>query len=100
MNFKKLLDKTVIICSFFSNTIYANSDSSSMISDEQGGIIVIALAVIFILYKLLKFVYGFKNAGKEFYNDQNVDTIYNGPISPLEELDELFYFGSFHDHDK
>ena len=100
MNFKKLLDKTVIVCSLFTTASYANNDSSSMISDEQGGIIVIALAIIFILYKLLKFVYGFKNAGKEFYNDQNVDTIYNGPISPLEELDELFYFGSFYDHDK
>lgn len=97
MNFKKLLDKTVIICSLFSTTIYANSDSSSMISDEQGGMIVIALAIIFILYKLVKFVYGFKNADKEFYNDQNINT---GPISPLEVLDYLFYFGSFHDHDK
>ena len=97
MNFKKLLDKTVIIGSFFSTTLYANNDSSSMISDEKGGVIVIALAIIFIIYKLLKFVYGFKNAGKEFYNDQNVDSIYSGQISPSEEL---FYFRSFQDHDE
>tara|TARA_B100000029_G_C17074188_1_gene777990 strand:- start:102 stop:404 length:303 start_codon:yes stop_codon:yes gene_type:complete len=100
MSLKKPSNISTIILSIFSTTIYASNDTSPIISDEHGGIIVIFLTIILVLYKIFKFVLGLKNSGEESYKDQKTRTTSNKQKSQFKIFDNIYYGDSFFEIDQ